>query len=261
LRADLRGAAAAPPPGKGRTTIVGTGLGSRARIGQLYPSGGLCDHEIQRMAPAGVHFVTTRMPFRRAGLEDDAALARDVEFHAALLADARVDLIAFNCTAASMVTGPAAINRRIEAATGIGSVTTIEAVLESLSATAMKRVALLTPYLPEVVAAEVAFLAERGVRVDASAGLPCAGPVEQGCIEPQRWLALARALRDAPVDGLLISCAGIQVADVLADIEAAFGRPVVASNQALLWACLRRLGIAERPRGFGALLEGAFDGS
>jgi maleate isomerase len=160
-----------------------------------------------------------------------------------------------------MVTGPAAINRRIEAATGIGSVTTIEAVLESLSATAMKRVALLTPYLPEVVAAEVAFLAERGVRVDASAGLPCAGPVEQGCIEPQRWLALARALRDAPVDGLLISCAGIQVADVLADIEAAFGRPVVASNQALLWACLRRLGIAERPRGFGALLEGAFDGS
>ena len=71
---------------------MGTGLGSRARIGQLYPSGGLCDHEIQRMAPAGVHFVTTRMPFRRAGLEDDAALARDVEFHAALLADALVDV-------------------------------------------------------------------------------------------------------------------------------------------------------------------------
>ena len=50
-------------------------------------------------------------------------------------------------------------------------------------------------------------------------------------------------------------------ATTLADIEAAFGRPVVASNQALLWACLRRLGIAQRPRGFGAVLEGAFDGA
>lgn len=236
-----------------------TGLGSRARIGQLYPSGGLCDHEIQRMAPTGVHFVTTRMPFRRAGLEDDAAVARDVESHAALLADARVDLIAFNCTAASLVTGPAEINRRIEAATGIGSVTTIEAVLEALAATGMQRVALLTPYLPEVVAAEIAFLAGRGLRVEVSAGLPCADPVEQGCIEPQRWLALARELRDVACDGLLISCAGIQVADVLDDIEQAFGRPVVASNQALLWTCLRRLGLVERPPGYGVLLGGAFD--
>lgn len=235
------------------------GLGSKARIGQLYPSGGLCDHEMQRMAPEGVHFLTTRMPFRKAGLEDDAALARNVESHALLLADARVDLIAFNCTAASLITGPAEINRRIEAATGIGSVTTIEAVLEALAVTGLRRIALLTPYLPEIVATEVAFLADRDFQVVQSAGLPCADPVEQGCIEPQRWLALARDLRAVPVDGLLISCAGIQIADVLGDIEQAFGRPVVASNQALLWTCLRRLGLPERPSGYGALLQGAFD--
>lgn len=234
-------------------------LGSKARIGQLYPSGGLCDHEIQRMAPDGVHFITTRMPFRKAALEDDAALARDVESHAMLLADARVDLIAFNCTAASLVTGPDAINRRIEAATGIRSVTTIEAVLQALDATGIRRFALLTPYLPEVVAAETAFFAERGLQVSASAGLPCADPVEQGCIEPQRWLEFARVLREAPGDGLLISCAGIQISGVLAEIEHIFGRPVIASNQALLWTCLRRLDLAERPHGYGALLEGVFD--
>ena len=30
------------------------GFGTTARIGQLYPSGGLCDYEPQLMAPAGV---------------------------------------------------------------------------------------------------------------------------------------------------------------------------------------------------------------
>lgn len=234
-------------------------LRSKVRIGQLYPSGGLCDHEMPRMAPEAVHFVTTRMSFRKAGLEDDAALARDVELHALLLADARVELIAFNCTAASLVSGPAAINRRIEAATGIRSVTTIEAVLEALAAAGLRSFALLTPYLPEVVAAETAFFDARGLSVTATGGVPCSDPVEQACIEPQQWLELARGLRDAPGDGLLISCAGVQLADVLGEIERSIGRPVVASNQALLWTCLRRLGIPQRPRGYGALLEGVFD--
>lgn len=235
------------------------GFGWKARIGQLYPSGGLCDYEIQRMAPDGVQFVTTRMPFRRAGLADDAELARELEAHATLLADARVQLIAFNCTAASLVTGAQAINRRIEAATGIRSVTTIEAVLDALAAARMHRFALLTPYLPDVVAAEVAFFRERGLEVTVSGGLPCADPVEQGSIPAHRWRDIARIMRTDDCDGLLISCAGIQLAGVLGDIEQEFGRPVVASNQALLWRCLRLLALPERPIGHGALLEGAFD--
>ena len=235
------------------------GFGWKARIGQLYPSGGLSDHEVQRMAPEGVQFVTTRMPFRKAGLEDDAALARDVEFHASLLADARVELIAFNCTAASLITGPQVINRRIEAATGIRSVTTIEAVLEALEAARVRRFALLTPYLPEVVAHEAAYFRERGFEVTDSAGEPCADPVAQGSIPAQRWLELSRALRKDDCDGLLVSCAGIQLATVLGEIEREFDRPVIASNQALLWTCLRRLALPDRPAGFGALLAGAFD--
>lgn len=235
------------------------GFGWKARVGQLYPSGGLCDHEMQRMAPEGVQFLTTRMPFRKAGLEDDAALARDLEMHAGLLADARVDLIAFNCTAASLVIGAQAIDRRIEAATGIAAITTIEAVLEALSAAKVRRFALLTPYLPEVVAAETDWFRRNGFEVAASAGQPCADPVEQGSIAPRRWRELARSLRDTDCEGLLISCAGIQLAEVLGEIEQDFGRPVVASNQALLWGCLRRLALPDRPAGHGALLEGAFD--
>jgi maleate isomerase len=237
------------------------GFGWAARIGQLYPSGGQCDYEPQIMAPAGVQFLTTRMTFRRAALADDIALVNDIETHAGLLADAAVDLIAFNCTAASLVAGPEVINRRIRAATGIRSITTIEGVLAALNAAGIKRPALLTPYVSEVVEHEIAYLAGQDFTVAAAGGIPCTTPVQQGAIKPETWIAEARKLKDADADGLLISCAGIQIAPVLAQIEQEFGRPVVASNQALLWLALRTLGIADRPREFGALLAGRFDGT
>ena len=101
-----------------------------ARVGHLYPSGGLCDDEIQLMAPTGVQFLTTRLPFRATGVADDLALADDLELHAGLLADAAVNLIAFNCTAASMLLGPEPLRRRIAAETSLPVVTTIEAVVE-----------------------------------------------------------------------------------------------------------------------------------
>ena len=64
------------------------GFGWRARIGQLYPAGGLADSEPQTMAPDGVLFVTTRLGFNRVGLEHSRGLVRDLEGHARLLADA-----------------------------------------------------------------------------------------------------------------------------------------------------------------------------
>lgn len=236
------------------------GFGWKARIGQLYPSGGLCDYEPQIMAPPGVQFLTTRLRFRKARLEDDAALVNEIDIHARLVADAQVDLIALNCTAASMVVGPDAINRRISAATGIRSTTTIEAVMAALEAARIHRFALMTPYVPEVVAAETAFFAAHGLTVAAHAGVPCDDPIAQGTIPAERWVELARTLSGTDCEGLLISCAGIQLAPVLGQIEKEFGRPVIASNQALVWHCLRMLNLPDRPAGYGALLAGAFDG-
>lgn len=234
------------------------GFGSAARVGQLYPSGGLCDFEPQLMAPEGVQFLTTRMTFKRSGLEDDIAFVKDLEAHAGLLADAQVDLIAMNCTAASLVAGPVNINRRILAATGIRSITTIEAVMAAMRATGMTRIGLMTPYVEEVVTAEVDYLHSQGHTVVATAGQPCHTPIEQGSLPAETWLHHARSLRGQEMDGLLISCAGIQIAPVLAQIERELGVPVVTSNQALVWACLGLCGVEKTSPGYGRLLEGHY---
>lgn len=211
------------------------------------------------MAPPGIRFHTTRLTFRRTGLADDHALVENVETGAQLLADAGVDLILFNCTAASLVVGPENINRRIKAATGIPSTTTIEGVLAALRAAGVRRLALMTAYRREVIDAEIKFFREQGFEVVAEASHGRDTPVEQGEIAPARWLELSATLKGSNADGLLISCAGIQISTVLEQIERDWGRPVIASNQAALWQCLRMLNVADPVRGYGRLLKRDFD--
>jgi maleate isomerase len=243
-----------------KESFVNPGIGTLARIGQLYPSGGLCDHEPQLMAPEGVRFVTTRVPFRQTSLEADRKFAEGLEGQAQLLVDAGVDLLAINCTAATLLAGPENLRKRLFEATGLNSVTTIEAVIAGCRAQNMRRIGLLTPYPQEVIEVEREYFAGLGIEVVSALGRPCATPVEQGSLPSSTWLELAQGFRGMALDGVLISCAGIQVAEVLAIIEAQLELPVVSSNQALVWMCLQRLGIEREVQGFGSLFAKSLAG-
>ncbi|MFE4500483.1 hypothetical protein ACFRFQ_11510 [Rhodococcus sp. NPDC056743] len=232
------------------------GFGHITRIGHLYPSGGLCDYELQLMAPDGVQFITTRLPFATTDIEGDRLLVKWLESYVGLLADAQVDIIALNCTAATMLVGPERLKKRIYDATGIEAVTTIEAVMAALATTGVRHPALLTPYPEDVVEAEVCFLRSEGIEVVTHLGMPRLTPVEQAMIEPGQWRDLAATLDRTKIDGLLVSCAGVRIADEIESIERQLDLPVITSNQALLWHLLETLRIPERPRGYGSLLAG-----
>lgn len=224
------------------------------RVGHLFPSGGVSDYELIQMAPAEVQFLTTRMPFRKTGLADDRALLHDVETPAQLLADAKVELIAFNCTAASLLAGDGVLEARITAVTGIPAVTTIAAVKSALAELQAQRIALFTPYPEEVVAAELIYLQAQGFSVVAQSHLPRHLPLDQGLIPPADWIDLVAATDLADAQAILFSCAGIVISPVIAQIEAMTGLPVVTSNQALLRLVLRHLGCDAPVLGFGDVL-------
>ena len=57
------------------------------------------------------------------------------------------------------------------------------------------------------------------------------------------------------VDAVVLSCCDMPTIDAIPRIEAAIGKPVTSSNQALFWRALRSHGIAEPVEGFGRLLS------
>ena len=56
-------------------------------------------------------------------------------------------------------------------------------------------------------------------------------------------------------DAVFVSCGALRTLDVVDDLERRLGKPVVCSNQAMIWDCLRLAGIRDRFEGFGALLR------
>ena len=74
-------------------------------------------------------------------------------------------------------------------------------------------------------------------------------------ISPQAIYAAAYELGQADVDAVFISCTGLRASSVIAPLEQALGKPVVASNQALSWDCLRLAGYKDKVEGYGRLLR------
>jgi len=74
-------------------------------------------------------------------------------------------------------------------------------------------------------------------------------------VTPEHWREFALAHRNQDAQAYLISCTTVRSADVIEELERDLGLPVVTSNTATAWHCLRKLGIADSIGGFGKLLR------
>jgi maleate isomerase len=74
-------------------------------------------------------------------------------------------------------------------------------------------------------------------------------------VPPAAIAAAAREVCDPAADLLFVSCTALRTSLVVAELEASLGKPVVASNTALLWHALRLIGNADPVSGFGRLLR------
>lgn len=106
-----------------------------------------------------------------------------------------------------------------------------------------------------MVEAEAAYQADHGIEVVEYTGRPCATPVKQGEIPAREWVESIDRLTLRGADAVLLSCAGVQVAPVIDEIERRTGLPLLTSNQARLWWVLRALGLPEVAANCGRLLS------
>lgn len=232
--------------------------GDRLRIGMIVPSGNvIAEAQVRAMLPTGVAVNVTRLPLTGTAPEVLQGMLDGLEHAADLLAHARVQLIAFNCTAVSTYS-PAlesSIQARIEKATGTPAVLTSRALVQAINVLSASKVALLTPYRQDVNLREAAFLENSGIEVVSQAGLGLDHPADMAALPAQDWFDFSVKHRNPAADAYFISCTAIRSAEVIARLEAALDRPVITSNQAIAWHCLRSRGIADAVPGFGALFE------
>ena len=214
----------------------------RARVGLIIPSvNRMTEPQFNRFAPPGLGIHVARGRVAGRPPKTVAELTDEIAHAAGTLADAKPDLIVFHCTHTSMkegADGEARIINLIRATTGIEAVSTSSLVNEALHALKIKRVLVLSPY--QTNADIIAYLTAAGFTVVRDVALACATPAAFEAITPQRWYELAVENDSPEIDGVFLSCTNTTQIEAVAAIEKALRKPVVNSNQAVLWGCLTR---------------------
>jgi maleate isomerase len=234
--------------------------GDRLRAGVLIPSGNsVAEPELRAMLPSGTSMLVTRLPLRGSSKPELMHMIDRLEAASELLADACVDVIVFHCTAVSTFAPELAhgIRQRIEKASGITCFTTADAILAALSKLNARRVSLLTPYIDEVHAREVAWLEASGVEVAGSSNLGINTNADMAKLAPEEILNWARDNISDAADACFLSCTAIKSAGIIEPLECIGGRPVLTSNQSMVWHLLRSSHIFESVGGFGQLFDGS----
>ncbi|WP_374015581.1 arylmalonate decarboxylase [Phaeobacter sp. A36a-5a] len=242
-----------------RTPLMGKGAAHRASLGFILMSTDLaCETDLFAMAPEGVGVHITRL--RTDDYTTNETLARHIDHMAEaasrLQPDMNPEVIAYCCTSGSIVCREENVFREIrKGAPQTQPMTIVTGVMDALREVGAKRIVVGTPYLDDINTAEAEYLLAAGFDILDIQGLRLETGLEFGRVEPSYWKEFALEIDQPEADAIFLSCSGIRALEVVDEIEQAAGKPVITSNQALMWSCLRRAGITDQLQGFGQIFQ------
>jgi arylmalonate decarboxylase len=141
-------------------------------------------------------------------------------------------------------------------ASGVPSLTSAQAIGRALKALKVSRIAMATPYSDEVIGrARRYYETKYSVTTVASESLGATDAYAIGKMDAGMVEAAFRRIDRPDVDALVVPGGNFPTMDRIADWERQFGKPVVTTNQAALWAVLQAMKIATPLPGKGQLLE------
>jgi maleate isomerase len=212
------------------------------------------------LAPVeGAAVFASRIPLM---LELTPQALHDMEAHipravALIVPDDRLDVIAFGCTSGSMAIGPERVAAAVHRSRpGIPVTDPVSAALKGLKALGARRIALLTPYPDAVNDVVAGYVGAQGFEIAERASFKQPNDPAIARVPPEAIYRAGIELGRRTVDALFISCTALRCSSVIERIERAIGKPVVTSNQALAWDCLRLAGCRAAVEGYGRLLRG-----
>ena len=241
-------------------------LGYRRKFGVLAPSTNTSvQPEFDRMRPAGVtnHFSRIYIP--------DNPVNNDEDFNQ-LMIDIRAELMnavdrLMTCKPDYVVMGMSAetfwdglegsieLQRRIEERAGVKVAMGSDACQAALRRYGdIKRIAVVTPYMPIGDENVIKFFADCGIEVVSLIGLKCESPVAIAHVTEKELRDTIIAVDSQDVEAIVQVGTNLAMGRVAGIAEFWLDKPVLAINTATYWWALRQNGIEDKVEGWGSLL-------
>ena len=231
----------------------------RAKLGFILMSTDLAaEGDFFDMVPDDVAVHITRL--KTDDYTTNETLAKHIEFMAdaasRIQPDTKPNVISYSCTSGSIVIGEDRVKEEIKKGAPYAiPMTLVTGVIDALRELQIKKLVVGTPYLDEINTKEAEFLYNKGFSILNIQGLNLTKGIEFGTVTPDYWIKFAEEINEKSADAIFLSCGGIRSTEVIDQIEQKIGKPVITSNQAQMWSCLRRAGVEDKILGFGKLFN------
>lgn len=182
----------------------------------------------------------------------------DVDYQSRLLGTAKVELVILAQTSASVFADDydEVVTRRMSAGAGVPAITSAQALGRAVRALGARRIAVVSPY-SEAVNQRAAHLFEskHGLETIAIEGFGATDSYAIGHLGPENARDAFARIECPEIEVFVVPGGNFPTMNSIAQWEREFGKPVVTTNQASLWAMLVMLKTGDRIPGFGRLLD------
>ena len=236
----------------------------RILLGMLTPSSNTVLEPVTSAMLAGLpdasahfgRFRVTEISLRDEALNqfNNAPLLRAAE----LLADARVNVIAWNGTSAGWLGFDAdeALCRAITAATGIAACTSVLALNEALRLYGARRIGLVTPYLHNVQDKIIQNYSQSGFEIVAERHLNDPGNFSFSEVSAATLRQMIYEVAASKPDAITTFCTNLRAAPLVEELEQEIGIPILDTISVVVWQSLRLAGAdPTRVQGWGRLFR------
>ena len=173
-----------------------------------------------------------------------------------ILPDEKISTIAYGCTSGTIAIGEDKVKEKILLAKpGCYVTTPVTSALKAFKQMNIKKIALFTPYPDAVNKTILEYFTKKNIEVSSFASLNLNLDSEFANVDPNYILEISSKLETKNADALFISCTALPVLNILDKLEQTIKKPVLSSNQTLIWDTIRSIGYKSPIEGYGKLLE------
>jgi len=236
-------------------------FGWRARIALVLPADNtVIEPELYALGIDGVSYHGLRLTS-----DDPETMRRQAGELATAIDEMAADVVVYACAETSFNGGSGTselLSEHMMARCSVPVITATAAMVDAVQHLGLHGVTVISPYSAQSGALLEASLAERGISTRAS----CHHDFSETSRDPRTWYdtnrqeswisyEMARRTDVPDSDGVLVSSTNLRTLATVQALEDDLGKPVVTSNQAILWRCFVELGAAVAVPGHGRLLQ------
>ena len=173
-----------------------------------------------------------------------------------ILPNEKINTIAYGCTSGTIAIGEDKIKEKILLAKpGCYVTTPVTSAIKAFQQMNIKKIALFTPYPDAVNKTILEYFTKKNIQVSSFASLNLNLDSEFANVDPNYILEISSKLETKNADALFISCTALPVLNILDKLEKKIQKPVLSSNQTLIWDTIRSVRYESPIKGYGKLLE------